>query len=332
MADAEHPTGDEPHLRVGFILAPDFTLLAFTGFIEPLRQAADVGDRSRPIWCSWSIMSHDATPIKSSCGIQVAPWEEFRDPMDFDYIILVGGLLGSLDQVSPALTAYMKQAVKKNVPVIGLCTASFILAEAGLMNGRRCGVHWYHYQDFKNKFPEVLPVIDELFVEDRGIITSPGGLAVTDLALYTIEKYFGAERVVKTLRHMILDWNRPIDHPQTPYMHDYQDITDPRVRRAVFYMEQNISAMVATEDVAEEVGISTRQLERLFQVFLRESPAGYFRRLRLRHANWLLHNTRRAITDIAIECGFSDSSHFAKRFKEFFGHSPGQARYGSGQT
>jgi transcriptional regulator GlxA family with amidase domain len=109
-------------------------------------------------------------------------------------------------------------------------------------------------------------------------------------------------------------------------MNAYQEITDPRVRRAVFYMEQNLSAMVTTEDVAGEVGISTRQLERLFQVFLRESPAGYFRKLRLRHANWLLHNTQRSITDIAIECGFSDSSHFAKRFKEFFGHSPGQAR------
>ncbi len=163
-------------------------------------------------------------------------------------------------------------------------------------------------------------------MEDGGIISSPGGSATTDLALHLVEKYFGSDRVVKILRHMILDWNRPVDHPQTPYMNDYQDITDPRVRRAVFYMEQNISSLLNTDDVAGEIGLSTRQLERLFQVFLRESPAGYFRKLRLRHANWLLHNTRRPITDIAIECGFSDSSHFAKRFREFFGHSPGHTR------
>lgn len=317
---------DEPQLKVGFTLAPDFTLLAFTGFIEALRQAADVGDRSRPIWCSWSIMSEDLRPIKASCGVEVTPWEAFHEPADFDYIVLVGGLVGSLDKVPPSLMDYLRRAVKRQVPVIGLCTASFILAEAGLLDGCRCGVHWYHYQDFKSRYPAVTPVIDELFVEDGGIISSPGGVATTDLALHLVGKYFGAERVVKILRHMILDWNRPVDHPQTPYMNDYQDITDPRVRRAVFFMEQNISSPVSTEDVAEELELSTRQLERLFHIYLRESPASYFRKLRLRHANWLLHNTKRPITDIALECGFSDSSHFAKRFKELFGQAPGQAR------
>ncbi|MDR3037923.1 MAG: helix-turn-helix domain-containing protein [Candidatus Adiutrix sp.] len=207
-----------------------------------------------------------------------------------------------------------------------MCTGSFVFASAGLLEGRRCSVHWYHYQDFKKRFPGALPVIDELFVEDRGVITSPGGAAATDLALHLVEKYFGAERVMKVLRHMILDWNRPIDHPQTPYMKDYQDIIDPRVRRAVFFMEQNITAPISGDQAAEEAGVSTRQLERLFQIFLRDSPAGYFRKLRLRHANWLLHNTRKSITDIALECGFSDSSHFAKRYKDFFGGPPGRAR------
>lgn len=330
MPDNKSKNFQVPKLKVGFALAPDFTLLAFTGFIEALRQAADVGDRSRPIWCSWSVMSHDLNPIKASCGVEIIPWETFKDPSDFDYIVLVGGLLGSLEKVSPHLKDFMVKTVKSKVPLIGLCTGSFIFAEAGLMKGLRCGVHWYHYQDFKSSFPEVIPVIDELFVEDGGIITSPGGMATTDLALHLVGKYFGTERVLKTLRHMILDWNRPVDHPQTPYMKDYEEITDPRVRRAVFFMEQNISSAISTEDVAEEIEISTRQLERLFQIHLRETPASYLRMLRLRHANWMLHNTRRPVTDIALDCGFSDSSHFAKRFKDFFGYSPSQARGGAG--
>ena len=325
MAEDPHEN-TENHMKVGFTLTPDFTLLAFTGFIETLRQAADVGDRSRPIWCSWSVMSHDLEPVKSSCGVEVRPWETYRDPRDFDYIVLVGGLLSSLDLVSPELITFLNRAARAEVPVIGLCTASFVFAKAGLLNERRCCLHWFHYQDFKNRFPDALPVIDELFVEDQGIITSPGGSTTTDLALHLVSRHFGPERVVKILRHMILDWNRPVDHPQTPYMNDYQDITDPRVRRAVFYMEQNISSPFTTEDAAQEVGISSRQLERLFQVFLRESPAGYFRKLRLRHAKWLLHNTAKSITDVAFECGFSDSSHFAKRFKEMFGASPGRTR------
>ncbi|MGL4209265.1 MAG: AraC family transcriptional regulator, partial [Candidatus Adiutrix sp.] len=176
----EISTDHQPkHLKVGFILIPDFTLLAFTGFIETLRQAADVGDRSRPIWCSWSIMHHELSPIKSSCGIEVTPWEVFREPTDFNYIVVVGGLLSSLDKIPDKLIDYLQEAAKKKVTVIGLCTGSFVLAKAGLLKGVRCGVHWYHYQEFKNLFPQAYPVIDELFVEDQGIITSPGGSATT---------------------------------------------------------------------------------------------------------------------------------------------------------
>ncbi len=102
----------ETTLKVGFTLTPDFTLLAFTGFIETLRQAADVGDMSRPIWCSWSVMSDKPAPIKSSCGLEVTPWETFRDPREFDYIVLVGGLISSLDQVSDELINYLKRAAK----------------------------------------------------------------------------------------------------------------------------------------------------------------------------------------------------------------------------
>ena len=300
--------------------------MAFTGFIETLRQAADVGDRSRPIWCSWTVMSHDLELIKSSCGVDVKPWSAFQDPLLFDYIVLVGGLLSGLNKLPSQLLAYLTGASRKGVPLIGLCTASYVFAQAGLLEGRRCGIHWYHYQDFKTRFPNVVPVIDELFVEDQGIITSPGASVTIELALHLVGKYLGPERVVKALRHMILDWHRPVTHPQTPYLNDYQDIVDPRIRRAVFFMEQNLNSLVTSEEAAEEAGISTRQLERLFQIFLRESPAEYFRKLRLRHADWLLHNTRKSVTDIAQECGFADSSHFARRYKEFFGLSPTQAR------
>jgi transcriptional regulator GlxA family with amidase domain len=318
--------GDKPPLKVGFVLANDFTLLPFTGFIEVLRQAADIGDLSRQIWCFWSVMSHDLEPIKSSCGVKISPWETYRDPSDFDYIVVVGGLLKGLDQSPPELTEYLKRAVKNKVTIIGLCTATFLLAKAGLLDGLRCCVHWYHYQTFKNQFESVIPVIDELFVEDKGFITSPGGTSTTDLALYLVEKYFGPERKIKVLRHMILDWNRPIDHPQTPYINDFQEIVDPRMRRAIFFMNQNISINYNSECIAQEVGLSKRQLDRLFQETFNDSPSNYFRKIRLRHANWLLKNTKKSITDIAFECGYSSSSHLCKSFKDFFGVPPGENR------
>lgn len=318
--------GSEKQLKVAFALAPDFTLMAFAGFLEALRHAADVGDLSRPIWCSWTVMSHDLEPIKASCGLEVRPWETFRDPSEFDYIVLVGGLLQSLPVVPKELRDYLSLAAKKDVPIIGLCTASFILARAGLLDGRRCCVHWYHFQDFRKFHPEAVPVYDELFVEDGGIITSPGGTASIDLALYLVSRRFGADRAVKVLRHLILDWNRPMDHSQVPYLGDSLEVIDQRVRRVSVIMEKNLSLPLSTGQLAKEAGISPRQLERLFTAQLRDSPAGYFRKLRLRRAHWMLHHTSLTITDIANECGFTDSSHFAKRYKEFFGTSPSQGR------
>jgi transcriptional regulator GlxA family with amidase domain len=316
-------------LKVGFTLAPDFTLLAFSGFIEALRHAADVGDLSRPIWCSWTVMSHDLTPIKASCGLEVRPWETFKDPTEFDYIVLVGGLVDSLSCVPPQLTAYLEKAVHSGVTIRGLCTASFVLAQSGLLKNRRCCVHWYHYQDFRERFPNSLAAIDELFIEDNGIITSPGGTASIDLALYLVARHFGNDRVVKVLRHLVLDWNRPMDHAQVPYLGDSLELIDPRVRRATIYMEKNINTILSTDQIAQEVGISNRQLKRLFLTSLRDSPMGYFRKLRLRRAHWLLHHTNISITEIALECGFTDSSHLAKRFKEFFGYQPSQTRENS---
>jgi transcriptional regulator GlxA family with amidase domain len=313
-------------LKVGFTLAPDFTLLAFSGFIETLRHAADVGDLSRPIWCSWTVMSHDLTPIKASCGLEVRPWETYKDPREFDYIVLVGGLVNSLSQVPPELTAYLERAVRSGVSVIGLCTASFLLAQSRLLKDRRYCVHWYHYHDFRERFPDAHPVIDELFIDDHGVITSPGGTASIDLALYLVSRHFGDDRVVKVLRHLILDWNRPMDHAQVPYLGDSIELIDPRVRRATIFMEKNISSILSTDKVASEVGISNRQLKRVFLTSLRDSPMGYFRKLRLRRAHWLLHHTNLSITEIAQECGFTDSSHLAKRYKEFFGYQPSQTR------
>jgi transcriptional regulator GlxA family with amidase domain len=218
------------------------------------------------------------------------------------------------------------RAAGQGVTIIGLCTASFILARAGLLEGRRCCVHWYHFQDFRQSHPGAFPVYDELFVEDGGVITSPGGTASIDLALYLVSRRFGTDRAVKVLRHLILDWNRPMDHAQVPYLGDSLELIDPRVRRASVLMERNLSLPLSTGQLAKEAGVSPRQLERLFTTHLRDSPAGYFRKLRLRRAHWMLHHTSLSITDIALECGFTDSSHFAKRYKEFFGASPSRGR------
>jgi len=313
-------------LKVGFILLPGFELLAFTGFIETLRQAIDLGDVGRSSWTFWSVMASDPAPVPSSCGVSIIPGGTLRDPAEFNYLVVVGGRLSGVEASHRDLPAYLARAAARKKIVVGLSSAIFILAEAGLLKNKRCVVHWPHYQEFRSRFPEARPVIDEIYVEDRGIITCPGGTSTVDLARELMARFFGPERLVKIMRRLMIDWNRPSDRVRLPNLDNYLDIPDARVRRAVFFMTQNLSVTISTEDAAREAGISPRQLERLFKDTLDESPADYLRALRLKQANWLVLNTRKTITDIATECGFSDSSHFAKWYKDYFGQPPGRDR------
>lgn len=313
-------------LKVGFILLPGFELLAFTGFIETLRQAIDLGDVGRSSWTSWAVMAPDPAPVPSSCGVSIIPGGTWRDPAEFNYLVAVGGRLSGVEASHRDLPGYLARAVGRKIPVIGLSSAVFSLGEAGLLKNRRCVVHWPHFQEFRNRFPEARPVIDAIYVEDRGIISCPGGTSAVDLARELMARFFGPERLVKIMRRLMIDWNRPSDRVQLPGLGNYMEIPDARVRKAVLFMTQNLSVVISTEDAAREAGISPRQLERLFKETLDESPAEYLRSLRLKQANWLVLNTRKTITDIATECGFSDSSHFAKWYKDYFGQPPGRDR------
>ncbi len=314
-------------LSIGFILAPKFTLIALSGFLAVLRQASDVGDKSRQIMCRWTIMQKDLHPVISSTGVQVIPWETFKDPQKFDYIVMVGGQIDSALPYDMTLIKYLRRASDRNVKLIGLCTGSFYLARAGLMKNRKCCVHWYHFQDFIEAFPDLVPVTDQLFVVDKNRITCPGGNSAEDLALYLVERHLGKDRMLKCMRHLLLDRGRPHDHPQTPFTEDYASILDPRVRKAVFLMEQSIGGeTLSVDQIARQVNTGVRQLERLFQDHFGKTPAGYFREVRLKYGHWLLINTDRSVTEIAYECGFADGSHFSRWFKAQLGASPAAIR------
>ena len=164
-----------PEFRVGLVLAHDFTLSAFANFVDVLRLAADEGDRSRPIRCSWSVLSVDMAPIRSSCGVAVTPQERLGDPSRFDYIVLVGGLIDEVGRLLPVHADYLRRAADQSVPLVGLCTGSFLLHSAGLMHGYRCCVSWFHHNDFLEQFDGLVPVSDRIFVVDRDRLTAPAG-------------------------------------------------------------------------------------------------------------------------------------------------------------
>jgi transcriptional regulator GlxA family with amidase domain len=319
-----------PVLSVGFILLPKFTLMAMAGFIEALRHAADVRDRSRQIQCRWSILGPDDRPVRSSCGVTTSPWETFGEEIPFDYIAVVGGLLSGHESIDPRTLRFVERAAAKGIPLIGLCTGSFLLARAGLMDGRRCCVSYYHVDEFRAEFGDrdIKVVADRLFVIDRLRITCAG-----DLAIYLLERHLGSQRARKSMAQMIFDVVRPPTAPQPRFDGGWSSpARHPIARRAVLLMELHVTNPISITGLAEQLGVSLKALERVFQAEFKTSPAAFYKKIRLDIAQRMLRETRKPIMNIALDCGFGDVSYFGRTFRAAFGMSPRAFRRDAPET
>lgn len=312
-------------LHVAFLLQPAFTLVAFSSFVDALRLAADEGDRSRPLRCKWTVLSPDGRPVAASCGVELVPTGELEHPERFDYVVVVGGLLPGGRRLGARAIAFLRDAAKAHVTLVGVCTGSFILARAGLLEGHRACVSWFHYREFAGEFPGHAVTSNQLFVVDRKRITCAGGTSVVHLAAHLIARHVDRAEAQKALRIMIEKSALPSGTPQ-PQPADSESTDNVRVRRAMLIMERGVGSRFAVRDLAAELHVSVRQLERLFQAEIGLSPAAYARRLRLRHAHQLLVETSRPISEIALEAGFADGSHFSRRFRDAYRKTPTQVR------
>lgn len=316
-----------PALTIGFVLVPGFTMLALAAFLDTLRLAGDEGDRSRPIDCGWTLMTEDGRGVRASNGVVVEPDDGLIDPKGFDYLVVVGGTLHGGSRIGDRLSAYLAHAAGGG-PLIGICTGSFILARAGLMNERRSCVSWFHRSDFELEFPGLAVVSDRLFMIDGDRITCAGGTGVIHLAGHLVERHLGPGRSTKGLRIMLEDRVRAASAPQPlPVAPGLDGIADPRVRRAALIMERRLQDPEPLDDIARAVGLCARQLGRLFAAETGRSPAAFREELRLDHARSMIRHSTLPLTEIGLRCGFADASHFSRRFRRRYGYAPTQLRH-----
>lgn len=322
MTMPDHP------LHIGFILAPQFTLAPFANFIDALRLAADDQDLSRQIRIKWKVMNHNWIPVKASCGVEISPTSALLDPAEFDYIVIVGGLIHSGKRTPNELIQYLKRAAQAKVGLIGICTGSFILARAGLMDGKRCCVSWFHYKQFIEEFPHLDTHFEEVYIADRDRITCAGGTGVIHLASYLIERHLSRFDAAKSLRIMLEDSNMSLQSQQLqPLPPNIRESSNPHVKKAMLYIEQHMSSPLTSKAIAERLNLSVRHLERLFIAETGETLANFSKHLRLNRASEMLKLSQHPINDIAIECGFSNSTHFARVFKHTYSVTPSTYRH-----
>ncbi|WP_246796855.1 GlxA family transcriptional regulator [Burkholderia perseverans] len=317
-------------LSVAIVLWPRFPMLSLAGLCDALRHAADRSDQSRQLRCLWTIAGVAGETVEASCGIPVTVQSAFPDPAQFDYVIVIGGLLPHLEQVDARYWDYLHRAAGAGTPLVGLCTGSFVLARAGLMEARVACIHSFHVEDYRRLFPALRLVTHTDYLIDGDRITCAGGISVIELATRLISLHCGPDRASKVIHQMTVSRQSGASFVERRAALGYLSVDDATVRHAVLLMEENLEAPLTVAVIARMTGTSVRHLERAFAAEMHTSPNAFYRRMRLRYARWMLVNTTRRITDVAYECGFADAAHFIRAFREAYGVTPGRLRGAAG--
>ena len=200
-----------------------------------------------------------------------------------------------------------------------------MLARAGLLNGHRCTIHWENFDSFREEFPD-LAVTQELFEIDRTRFTCAGGTAAIDMMLSLISRQRGQDVASSVTDQLIHHRMRDAHERQRMELRARLGVAHPKLIQVVGEMERCIEQPLSCADLAEGVGLSTRQLERLFRKYLGQAPTRYYLGLRLERARHLLLQTTMPILSIGLACGFVSASHFSKCYSEHFSRTPSQER------
>ncbi|TCW13678.1 AraC family transcriptional regulator with amidase-like domain [Raoultella sp. BIGb0138] len=307
-------------LHIGLLLWPNFSLLPLSGLIEALRYATAALKRNQKITFKLSLISeHPDIPIASSSGVRIRPDTAHAPPELFNYIAVIGGSLDSIDGGLRGDRDYLIQAHHALVPLIGIGTGSFVLAQEGMLNERRASIHPFHLEAFRRRFPQVYAEEGFDFIDEGDVLTCPGGISTLTLATEMIRTYAGNEIAASTCQRLSLA-SYDMATPRPP---NIALIPDSRLRRAVLIIEQYLTRPLTTAWLANNVQLSERQLNRLFHAEFGKSTREFIRSARLRYACWLLKNSQQSVTDIARRMGFSDCAHFIRHFQTEYGCTPG---------
>lgn len=314
------------HLRVGIVLWPQFPLLSLAGLCDGLRHAADLGDQSRQVHCAWTLLGASGSRVTSSCGVEVPVQTSFPSVSDFDYIAVIGGLLPALSQGTPEQTRFIEEMSSQAVPLIGICTGSFVLAQLGLMEDHLTCVHPYHVADWKQMFPQLRYTTHCDYVIDRERLTCAGGISIIELTTELVRRHCGSDRAAKVVHQISVSQRDNPSHIGKRLALGYMASNEDIFSQALLLMEKNIHIPLEVAVIAKLLKCSARQLERIFSHEAQSTPSAHYREMRLKYAHWLLLRGGVSVQDVAIETGFSDASHFGRHFQRMYGVSPGQLR------
>ena len=316
------PHSSQPPYEVHFLTLPDFTLLAVSAAVEVLRMANRSMGRE---FYRWSVSSTHPQEQGASCGLLLTePGTVHRSPTQADLVLVCGGL-NAERWVNEELKGSLRDLARRHVALGALCTGTLALARAGVLDGYRATVHWENINAVREQFPKI-KLSSELFVIDRDRYTCGGGVAPLDMMLSLVREHLGPDIAGQITEVFSLDRIRPENHPQHVHLRAKVGLTHEHLMEAAALMAANVEEPLPMDEVARLVGVSRRQIERLFKRYVGVAPTKYYLDLRLQKARELLQQTSMSIMEISIACGFVSNPHFSHCYRKLFGHAPSVER------
>jgi transcriptional regulator GlxA family with amidase domain len=308
----------------GFVLLPRFSMLALSGATDALAAANEVLEQTT---YNSVTLSLDGAPVRSACGILVTPDYGLHNAPALDAAFVVSDLTYPAAQRDghAVLHQWLRTLASHGRLLGGLGNGAAVLAQAGLLGNHRATLHWALGPQLAQAHADVV-VSSNVYEIDRGRLSCTGGTASLDLMLAWLGQRHGERVAQALLAHFGLERLRAHDERQRVPVAARTGLASAKLTEAVSLMEANLGEPLPTEEIAQLVGVSRRQLERLFKQHLDELPSRYYAELRLARARRLLQQTSQSILQIGLGCGFSSGSHFSNAYRARFGRTPREER------
>ncbi|MEM7210077.1 MAG: GlxA family transcriptional regulator [Pseudomonadota bacterium] len=307
---------------IGFLLCPGFSLMSFSSAIEPLRAANQLSEKAL---YTWSIFSPTGENLMTRHNLEMhvdAGLNEWPDGLDYLFTVAGSNAYTFTDR---KVYRWLNAVAARKTVVGGISSGSYILANAGLLDGYRCTIHWDDMPAFVEAFPH-LDTSYSLFEFDRDRITSSGGTSSMDMMLQLISDQHGAELAARITTYFQHDRMRTSDDRQQRAEYQALARKSTKLAKAVVLMSNNIEEPIRPADIARQIGLSQRQLERLFHNYCHCTPQKYYMKVRVQHSRNLLLETEMTVMEVATATGFTTQSHFTKCFRDQFDVTPQRFR------
>jgi len=299
--------------RIGFTVSPGFQTMSLA--VASVFEFANM-EIGKPAY-DVHLLSETGGSIRTSMGMSITA-EPFDDS-NFDTLIVSGTTV--IEPSTPGLITFVQQALGRYRRVAATCTGAFILAEAGVLDGRRATTHWYHARDLQARFPNVKVEEDRIFIIDGPVWTSAGMTAGIDLALAMVEKDLGVDVARAVARKLVVYHRRAGGQSQFSALLELEPKSD-RIQNALAYAKRSLDKPLTVRQLAEAAHLSPRQFSRAFHAETGQSPAKAVENLRVEAARLMMEQSRHPIDLIARQTGFVDRDRMRRAFLRAFGQPP----------